>query len=351
MRPVVWLTPGSIEARTGGSIYNRRIVEGLTALGWPVEVIEVAGAFPHPSEADVAAVAQVISRLEAGGLVVVDSLILGAIPDQLAARPPRTSIVALMHLPLAAAPELPREQAAAVAEREARALTQAAVVVATGAAGAALLDPYSLPRGRLAVVTPGTDRSPAAAGSRDGIVRLLAAGTVNAVKGHDRLLDALAPLAGLPWRLTCAGSLERDPSTARAVRESVARLGLDDQVALIGDLDRDALARVYDSTDVFVSASRLETYGMAIAEALAHGLPVVTTRTGDLAPLVDHRAGLVVDVDDTAGMTAALRRVITDDAERRRLAAGASNLREQLPTWDEASARFSAVLSGVDHDG
>ncbi|MFP5378641.1 MAG: glycosyltransferase family 4 protein, partial [Vicinamibacteria bacterium] len=310
-----------------------------------------AGAFPYPSEADVAAVARAISQIEAGSLVVVDSLILGAIPDPLAARPARTSIVALMHLPLAAAPDLPRDRAAAIAEREGRALAEAALVIATGAAGAALLEPYSLSRDRMAVVTPGTDRAPAAHRSRDGIVRLLAAGTINAIKGHDRLLAALAPLAGRPWRLTCAGSLERDPATAAAVRESVARLSLGDQVALIGDLDRDALARVYDSTDVFVSASRLETYGMAVAEALARGLPIVTTRTGDLSSLIEGRAGLVVDVDDTAGMTAALRRVIMDGVERQRLAAGAAALREQLPTWDEAAARFAGVLAGVGHHG
>ena len=54
----------------------------------------------------------------------------------------------------------------------------------------------------------------------------------------------------------------------------------------------------YDRTDVFVLATLRETYGMAVAEALAHGLPVVSTSTGAIPALVGTDAGLLVAPGD-----------------------------------------------------
>ena len=105
------------------------------------------------------------------------------------------------------------------------------------------------------------------------------------------LLEALSAVPCRKWRLTCAGSLTRDPATAERVRATVARLGLEDRVSLVGDVDGDALAACYDSADVFVLATRQETYGMAVAEALAHGLPVVATTTGAIPELIGEERG------------------------------------------------------------
>jgi glycosyltransferase involved in cell wall biosynthesis len=84
-------------------------------------------------------------------------------------------------------------------------------------------------------------------------------------------------------------------------------------VSLVGELRDDALESCFDRADVVVLASRQETYGMAVAEALARGIPVVSTGTGAIAELVNHEAGLVVPVDDRAALASALARVIRDD--------------------------------------
>ena len=69
------------------------------------------------------------------------------------------------------------------------------------------------------------------------------------------------------WRLTCAGNYERDARTTNHVRHMIDELGLGDRVTLAGDLDAPVLAQCYDTADVFVLASRQETFGMAVAEA------------------------------------------------------------------------------------
>jgi glycosyltransferase involved in cell wall biosynthesis len=86
---------------------------------------------------------------------------------------------------------------------------------------------------------------------------------------------------------------------------------------------------------------------MAVAEALAHGLPVVATMTGAIPELVGDGAGLLVPVGDTPALVAALSRVLSDAGLRARLAEGARRMRDQLPTWEETSRRMAAALHSL----
>ena len=64
------------------------------------------------------------------------------------------------------------------------------------------------------------------------------------------------------------------------VRALIREHALEDRVSLLGDLDADALAAEYDRADLFVLPTLYEGYGMAVAEALARGVPVISTATG-----------------------------------------------------------------------
>ena len=260
----------------------------------------------------------------------------------------RLAVVALVHLPLAAAIGLDQEEAARFEDGERRALAAAALVVVTGRAALPLIARYAVAPNRIVVVEPGTDRAPLAHGSRTGPLELLTVATLNPGKGHEMLLDALSAVSDSAWRLTCAGSLTRDPATATRVRTTASRLRLENRVSFVGDLDGRALSECYDRADVAVLATQQETYGMAVAEALAHGLPVVSTMTGAIPDLVGDDAGLLVPVGDTTALTAALARILGDSDLRARLAEGARRRRDRLPTWDDAARLMStALINGV----
>jgi glycosyltransferase involved in cell wall biosynthesis len=256
----------------------------------------------------------------------------------------RLPVVALVHLPLAAAIGLDREDAARFEDGERRALAAAALVVVTGRAAFPLIAQYAVEASRIVVVEPGTDPAPLAHGSRTGSVELLTVATLNPGKGHEMLLAALSAVSDSAWHLTCAGSLTRDPSTAARVCTTAARLQLESRVSFVGDLDRRALAACYDRADVAVLATQQETYGMAVAEAVAHGLPVVATMTGAIPDLIGDDAGLLVPVGDTPALTAALARVLGDSSLRACLAEGARRRRARLPTWDDAAGVMSTAL-------
>ena len=99
---------------------------------------------------------------------------------------------------------------------------------------------------------------------------------------------------------------------------------------LPGSVDAAHVAEFYDRSDVLVLPTFYEGYGMAVAEALARGIPVVSTRTGAIPDLVGTEAGVLVPPGDEAALAEALRSVIDDPLLRARLQAGAREARSRL---------------------
>jgi glycosyltransferase involved in cell wall biosynthesis len=151
------------------------------------------------------------------------------------------------------------------------------------------------------------------------------------------------------WLLTCAGSLDRDPATVATVRALIERLRLSGSVTLAGELDAEPLAALYERSDAFALATLRETFGMAVAEAIARGLPVVATSVGAIPRIVGD-GGFLVPPDDERALTAALTRLIDDRERRGALAEGARAARNRLRTWEDASAAMAAALSRVSAD-
>ena len=330
------------------------MASGLRARGWTVDVRELDASFPRPTPAALAEAASVLAAISDGTTVIVDGLAFGAMPAEAEREAARLHLVALVHLPLAAEIGTGREDAIRFEASERRALAAAGSVIVTGHATATALKEYGVRREAIVVVEPGTDRAPLATGSRVGggdPLHLVSVAAITPGKGHEILLRALGRLRHRPWRLTCAGSVERHPATAARLRDMLRADGLEGRVSFTGELDAGALATLYDSADLFVHPSLHETYGMVVAEALARGLPVVSTATGAIPDLVGTAAGLLVTPGDPDTLTDALSAVLADDDLRARLASGARRVRDRLPTWDEAADKMAAALARLETDG
>jgi glycosyltransferase involved in cell wall biosynthesis len=349
-RSAVFVVPGNLQSRTGGYIYDRHIVDGLRAMHWDIDVQALDESFPMPTQSAVAHATEVFASLPSGTITLVDSLAFGAIPEIVERHRSRLRIVALVHLPLAADIGIDEEAATRFALAERRALAAASLVVVTGRATLPLLADYHVSPSRVVVIEPGTDPAPLARGSSGPRLQLLSVATLNPGKGHSELLSALAAVPSRDWQLTCAGSLTRHPATVARIRALIQELRLKDHVSLVGELGPSALDESYDRSDVFVLATLRETYGMAVAEALAHGLPVVSTLTGAIPELVGTDAGLLVTPGNVPELTEALSRLIGDAALRARLAAGARRMRASLPPWDDAIARMASALESIGHE-
>jgi|KBSSwiStaDraftv2_1062776.scaffolds.fasta_scaffold61984_2 glycosyltransferase involved in cell wall biosynthesis len=343
-RSLVFMIPGDLEALTGGYGYDRRIIGGLRHLGWQVAVEALDGSFPQPTPFAREDARRRFASLGDGSLLVVDGLAFGALAREADSERRRLRLVALVHHPLAEETGLDPATAEQLEQSERRALASTRLVIVTSAATAAALGRYDVPAERIAVVEPGTDRASLARGSSDGLVRLLCVAALIPRKGHDVLIEALARLRDKPWRLTCVGSVDRDQPTAARVRAMLAQYDLVDRVTFTGDLHQPELDREYDAADVFVLPTFHEGYGMVVSEALARGLPVISSPTGAIADLVTADAGRLVPPGHIDELGRALSEVIDRSDIRARFSAGARRVRDRLPTWDHSARRMSEAL-------
>jgi glycosyltransferase involved in cell wall biosynthesis len=340
--------PGDLATPTGGYAYDRRMIAELGELGWQIDVIDLGEGFPWPDEATRTAAQTQLLAVPAGRVVVIDGLALGVLPEAANQLAERNPLLALVHHPLALEWGISQEQAGELLASERAALAAAQGVVVTSASTARLVaSDYSVPAERITVAKPGSDPVPLAQGSRDGVVRLLSVGAVVPRKGFDVLIAALATLTDLPWQLAIAGDRRRDPAAAARLNADIASHALGNRIASLGAVSPQRLAALYAEADLFVLASHFEGYGMAYAEAVAHGLPVVGTNAGAIPETVPADAGLLVAPGDITALAQALRQVISDSALRGRLAAAARAAAPQLPAWRDSAKIFARALEAL----
>jgi glycosyltransferase involved in cell wall biosynthesis len=335
---------------SGGNVYDRQVCDGLASLGWSVHEHPVPGFWQRPDAASFGALTAVIQRIPDGAIVLLDGLVASPAPEVLVPQARRLRLAVLVHLPLGDRP--PRDETDDARAREHAVLSAVAAVVTTSAwTRRRLLELYRLTAERVHVAEPGVNAAEIAGGTPAGGA-LLCVAPVMFNKGHDVLLDALARISDLAWECVCVGSLDRDPAFAEGVRRRAVDAGIGDRVRFPGPRTGADLDRSYASADVMVLASRAETYGMVVTEALARGLPVIATEVGGLTEALGRagdgtRPGRLVAPDDAAALAASLRDWLSDTELRRRLRRAAGERRKSLPGWRRTTSVLAGVLAGA----
>jgi glycosyltransferase involved in cell wall biosynthesis len=172
-------------------------------------------------------------------------------------------------------------------------------------------------------------------------------GSVTPRKGHDLLIQALGAIRDLDWSCVCAGSLERDAAFVARVRSLISEAGLDARVRLVGELSGGELSAVYDSASIFVHPSWFEGYGMSLTEAVARGLPIISTTGGAIPDTAPPEASALVAPGDVEALSEALRRWLDDPDDRLRAASAARRAAERLPTWSDQVVAFEAAIEAL----
>jgi glycosyltransferase involved in cell wall biosynthesis len=331
---------------SGGNAFDRQVCRGLEHIGWSIHEHAAPGSWPRRDEAALATLAGIVGRIPDDSVVLIDGLVASAATEVLVPQAHRLRLVVLVHMPLG------DRAGADVRARERAVLSVAASVVTTSAwTRRRLLELYELPADRVHVARPGVEAADLATGTSEG-GELLCVAAVTPDKGHDVLLDALATTADLSWRCVCVGSLDRDPAFADSLRRRALDRGIGDRVRFPGPRTGAELARSYAAADVLVLASRAETYGMVVTEALARGLPVVAADVGGLTEALGHgadgvRPGVLVPPEDPAALGAALRAWLTDAELRDRSRRAACERRASLSGWSTTTSAVAGVLAGA----
>ncbi len=342
------VVPGSLARHTGGSIYDARMAAALQRLGWRVTVHELDGRFPDADTTARRALAKALSKIPEGVRALIDGLAMGALPDVVHAHGDRLRILALVHHPLADETGLSSADQERFRQTERAALRCCAGIVTTSEFTASRLKALGVAQDRVRAVPPGTDPAKTATGPSAGASpRLLCVGSVTPRKGHDVLIGALQRLQHLSWSCVCVGSLRDHPAHGQAVLDQAAAAGLGDRIEFVGECDAEHLDRYYDSASLFVLASHYEGFGMVLTEALARGLPVVSTTGGAIPEAMPDGAAVLVAPGEAEALAGALEGVLGDPDGAQRLAdmaAAARLVAPRLPTWDQGGHALAASV-------
>jgi glycosyltransferase involved in cell wall biosynthesis len=345
VKRVTFAVPGRLDTPTGGYAYDRRIMAELRQLGWEVDYLNIGEGFPAPDDTTRTTARSLLSAIPAGQPIILDGLALGVLPDIAAELSSQHPLVAVVHHPLALESGLTAERADALRRSEQAALAKVREVVVTSTATAKLVATgYGVPARQITVARPGSDSRPRISRDANDVPNLLSVGSVVPRKGFDILVSAVALLADLPWRLAIVGDLTRDPKEAAKLQDLIRQHRLASRIETPGAVSPSRLAMFFGKADLFVLASRFEGYGMAYAEALSYGLPVIGTTAGAIPDTIPQGAGLLVPPDDPATLAAALRGVIVDADRRRLLSEAALVAARTLPTWRQSAVIFATTL-------
>jgi glycosyltransferase involved in cell wall biosynthesis len=344
--PLAFCIPGDIDLPTGGYRYDREVLKRLPGHGVAAAHVSLGAGFPHPSVAQIDSALATLRRVEQRSFLLIDGLALGALPPELIAQLPHR-IIALVHHPLGLEAGTPTDRAAFLLENEQQVLTQVRhVIVTSQLTERTLVQDFAVPPSRITVAEPGIQRATRAQGTLDPF-QILAVGAITPRKAFSELVMALAENGDCDWRLTIAGSLDLAPGTVAELRGLIATHGLQNRVTLAGAVDDTTLARLFSAADLFAMSSHYEGYGMALAEALAHGLPIITTTGGAADETVPAAAALKVSAGDRSGLSAALRKAMTDAPLRRRMADASWAAGALLPTWDDTARDIADAIKAL----
>ncbi len=312
---------------SGGNVYNEKLLEyagrcgpALVSLPWR------GGALP-------------------GGvwdLLAWDSLFLDRL-ERLASE----RVALLLHYLPSLGPELDLRGRLALQSVEHRAVGQADYVIATGRT---VVDTVTArwPGKPVFLCEPGVGEAflRGRPGRADQPVKLLTVAHLLPAKGHGELLEILRQLRHLQWHWHLAGDCDRSPATVRRLRDRAALAGLTDRITFHGVLRQEAVAALMADSDLLVSPSTFEAYGMAVAEAAAAGLPVLSNRVGAAAQLIEHGAtGCLATAGDWDAFGGYLQVLLEDAALR---AAFQDNLRHAgVRGWDKTFADFRAACEAM----
>ena len=182
---------------------------------------------------------------------------------------------------------------------------------------------------------------------RGGPLRLLFVGRLVRTKGARDAIRALALLRDLPLELDVIG----DGFDRQACEELVAEFGLGDRVRLRGQMDRVRVDDFYRSADIFIFPSFREPGGTVVFEAMAFGLPVITTDRGGPGRAVDESSGIRISPHSpeqfACDIAAAIRLLAMEPEVRSRLGAGARLRAADTALWDRKIDRMARLYEEV----
>jgi glycosyltransferase involved in cell wall biosynthesis len=342
------LTEGDPGRRTGGFLYQQRLVAAASNHGARVDFVSI----PRRSFAlQIAEIRQRLARLLDGDLLLIDSIVAGAASPWLRRIQRTRPVLAIVHQQPGGVD--PGGLGSALRRRlDLQVYRRADGVVPVSDWLAAQLVRAGVDGARIAPIPPGRPTlqfGQSVTSLRQGrMASALCVSNWYRNKGIGLVLEAVAKLRPNLVTLHLVGDPSVDPRYGEALLKRIALDDLQRRVVVHGSLPSDRVGALLNGADLLVHGSRHEAYGSAIAEAMTAGLSVVAFAVDNIPYLVRHGIdGFVLNYPDIPGMSAAIAVLATDLQRRKQMAEMAKNRAMSWPSWEETADRFFSLARGL----
>ena len=345
-----FVIPGSIEAPTGGTRYDRDVITRLPLFGINPLILTLSNQYPFPYQDDRITTARILETAECA-CFLIDGLAFGAF-DETELKAIKKPLLVLLHHPLADETGLSPETIEILKEREKTNLAFAhAVIVTSQATANRVMSHYDVQLSRLHIAEPGvhhvlkgftkSEHDPKCT------IKLLAVGSIIPRKNYHLIIDALSQIdAPAKWSLHIVGQ-KSDPSYQEALEALASHHNLKDQIIWEGAVSENRLQYLYQTSNFMLYPSLYEGYGMALTEALAYGLPVLTSETVPATLPFSGPAVIKLDPSRPKLWTDAINQWMNDTAAFTNARKAAKQAALSLPTWEQTTDCIARVVKTI----
>lgn len=340
-----FLIHGDLNSLTGGNIYDRQVIEGLRLKGHDVHLISIPGQMSNFGSAGNFCHNQ-LKMLAQGSIVVIDSLVLGYLNKTIREFNRKLYILGLIHLPVSMDIKTGNAESR-LSDTELDAMNSVTHLVVTGKFMLQFLETAGVSPDRITLIEPGVDTFPRKKQYNKVPSELLCISNYSVTKAQLILFRALNLLRERNWMLRLYGDISTGKDYVGILKAFLNDQNLESRILIHDKLSRHEISTPYSKADLFILPSLFESYGMVLAESLAHGIPVVTTSAGNIPFTVPASMGLFTEPGNAENLAGALDALFSDPRKYRRLCKAASGYHRTAVTWRSAVDRFEIMLKRI----
>ncbi len=283
-------------------------------------------------------------NIKSSSIVIIDSLILGTIPEILEKFTSKHIVAGMIHLPLSLNPSFSENEKKYFRERENSSFKHCTLLIVTSDFTKSELIKSGIYDEKIHVVTPGINTSINQRSYPDKPKNLLCVSRILSSKGQLDLINALANLQHFNWNLTLCGGYDEQDDYYKEIRNRILISGLEDRIDFTGELPGLEVEKYYQQTDLFILPSYFETYSMVLQEAMAFKLPLIAANAGAATQTAHSEVAKFYKPGDVKQLELHLASLLENSTDYKKLVNGYNNLNLKFLKWSKTSERFLNIL-------